>query len=155
MADFKLAVEITLQHEGGYVDNPADPGGATKYGITQRDLPGENIAELTENQAATYYQLHFWPQQYNGINSQVIANKLFDMGVLFGQATAVRVLQQAMGVHVDGVAGFVTIAKINSYGPVTLLAFYQAALAEHVASVITADPKTAAFRQGWLNRVNS
>ena len=49
MADFNLAVALTLQHEGGFIDLAADPGGATKYGITQADMPGVQIADLTDS----------------------------------------------------------------------------------------------------------
>jgi len=54
MADTNQSIALTLQNEGGYVDNPNDKGRATKYGITQEDLPGQDIAELTVAQATAY-----------------------------------------------------------------------------------------------------
>src|ERR1700686_393552 len=96
MADFNQAVAKTLVHEGGYVDNPNDPGGATKYGITQADMPGINIADITTEQAVAYYAEHYWKTLYSQITDQSLAEKLFDMGVLFGVGTAVKLLQIAL-----------------------------------------------------------
>ena len=83
MADFTQAVQKTLIHEGGYVDNPHDTGGPTKYGITQADMPGQDIAAITSAQALDYYHEHYWKQPYDEIEDQLLGEKLFDMGVLF------------------------------------------------------------------------
>ena len=64
MADFNQAVVLTLKHEGGFVDNPADPGGATNMGITQRDLPGVDIRNLSTPLAMNYYREHFWRAEH-------------------------------------------------------------------------------------------
>ena len=59
MADFQIAVHKTLVHEGGFVDNKNDSGGQTKYGITQADLPGVSIKDITLEQAVAYYAEHY------------------------------------------------------------------------------------------------
>jgi lysozyme family protein len=56
MADSKIAIAMTLIHEGGYVDNPADSGGPTNMGITQKDMPGQDMRTLKVEKANTYYQ---------------------------------------------------------------------------------------------------
>jgi len=59
-ADFESAVAFVLEREGGYVNDPADPGGETKYGISKRKFPGEDIKNLTVEQAKELYYKHYW-----------------------------------------------------------------------------------------------
>ena len=113
MADFQIAVALTLKNEGGYVDNPLDPGGATNMGVEQRDLPDIPIRSLTIAQATTYYAQNYWKLYYSQIAAQLIANKIFDMGVLFGVGTAVMLLQQTLAQQVTG------IADDGNFGPAT------------------------------------
>lgn len=158
MADFRQAILLTLQHEGGYVDNPNDPGGATKYGIEQRDLPSIPISTITEEQAVSYYSAHYWKPLYGSITSQKIANKLFDMGVLFGIGMAVKDLQIALGIQPDGIFGIGSLAATNAQtvaGEDGLLSKFKSNLIGRVFEVIEANPKEAEFKDGWINRINS
>ena len=155
MADAKTAISITLQHEGGFVDNPNDPGGATNMGITQRDMPGQNIRELTVDQAVEYYSEHYWKPLYSQINSQSIANKLFDLGVLFGIGTAVGVLQTAMNITHDGVFGPGTLDAVNQADVTKLLQDFKNAMTDRALNVVKMNPKEQIFLKGWLTRINS
>jgi lysozyme family protein len=158
MADFNQAVQKTLVHEGGYVNNPHDKGGPTKYGITQADMPGVNIAAITPEQATAYYSEHYWKPLYSQINDQSLAEKLFDMGVLFGVGTAVKLLQIGMCANgeitlvSDGDFGPETLKDVNQYGSV---AGYRVMLLNHVYEVVNRNPNDAVFLQGWVNRINS
>lgn len=156
MADFQSAVQKTLAHEGGYVNNPNDKGGPTKYGITQADLPGVNIASITPAQAVAYYQEHYWKPLYSQINDQALAEKLFDMGVLFGVGTAVKLLQISMqseiSIVTDGGFGPETLADVNQYGDISS---YRTVLLNHCMDVVNRNPNDAQFLQGWVNRINS
>lgn len=58
--NFERAVEFVLKHEGGYVDNPNDPGGETKYGISKRAYPELDIKNLTEEKAKEIYHRDYW-----------------------------------------------------------------------------------------------
>ncbi len=60
---FEHAITITLQHEGGYVNDPADPGGETRYGISKRAFPKVDIANLTINKAKAIYKAFYWERQ--------------------------------------------------------------------------------------------
>jgi lysozyme family protein len=155
MADSKVAINLTLQHEGGYVDNPNDSGGATKYGITQKDMPDVNIADITSEQATAYYVEHYWKALYSEIESQDIANKLFDMGVLFGVGTAVRLLQTGLSLVVDGAFGPATLAAINEADPYSALQAYKTTLVSHTIGIANSQPKDRVFLAGWIKRVNS
>lgn len=58
--DFKAALKFTLKWEGGYVNDPKDPGGETKWGISKRAYPNLDIANLTPQQAADIYARDYW-----------------------------------------------------------------------------------------------
>ena len=158
MGDFKIAVQKTLVHEGGYVNNPLDHGGPTKYGITQADMPAVSIKDITPDDAAGYYQEHYWKPLYSQITSQGLAEKLFDMGVLFGVGTAVKMLQISMtheiGLVSDGQFGPNTLAAVNQ-SAVDLLPGYKTTLIQHVVNIVNTKPDQGVFIQGWVNRINS
>lgn len=155
MVDFNTAVQKTLLHEGGYVNNPNDSGGPTKYGITQADMPGVSIADITTEQAVAYYTEHYWKPLYSQITAQLVAEKIFDMGVLFGVGTAVGVLQLALGLVVDHAFGPNTLAAVNQSDASALLSTYKANLVTHTFNIATANPKDRVFLKGWANRINS
>lgn len=156
MADFNQAVQKTLVHEGGYVNNPHDKGGPTKYGITQADMPGVDIKSITPEQATLYYSANYWKDLYSQINDQPLAEKLFDMGVLFGAKTAVKLLQISMrheiGLVSDGSFGPNTLAAVNADGN---LADYRSTLLNHCISVVNNNPDDSVFVHGWISRINS
>jgi lysozyme family protein len=160
MADFEQAVKLTLVNEGGFVNNPADPGGATKYGVTQKDMPDVNIADITPEQATEYYREHYWKPLYSEIQSQEIANKLFDMGVLFGIGEAVKLLQIVLQTAypmlvVDEEFGPTTLGYVNDSDPGTLLAAYKTALVTYTLRIVTNRPNLRVFAAGWGRRINS
>jgi lysozyme family protein len=167
MADFKIAIQKTLVHEGGFQKNPNDhanwSGGkigvgtliGTKYGITAVDLPGVDIENLTEDQAIAYYAEHYWKAGFSQIESQFVAEKLFDLGVLFGVHVAVGVMQVVLGITSDGVVGPATLASINGTEPVSLYNAYKGAMVTHAINVATANPPEREFLAGWIKRINS
>ena len=155
MADFQQAVALTLQHEGGYVNDPADPGGATNMGITQRDLPETPIQNLTVAQAVAYYSNTYWKGLYSSLTSQQLANKLFDWGVLFGVGTAVKVLQGVLGIKQDGLFGPASLAAVNATDGVMLLEEYKNSMLIHASRVVAANPTLTKFLAGWMRRINS
>lgn len=157
MSDVNQAIVLTLQHEGGFVDNPDDRGGATNMGITQEDLPGSDIRELTISQAISFYKEHFVKPWMSEIHSQAVANKVFDMSVLLGISTAVRLLQRALGFsspRQDGVFGDETLASVNDAGD-NLLPAYKRVLAAHFRWIGETEPSQQQFVDGWVARANS
>lgn len=182
MADFNLAVQKTLVHEGGYQNNIHDwanwEGGkatrdaylsskdpsllvylkGTKYGITAQDMPGVEIKDITEEQAIEYYSEHYWKPLYSQIDDQLIGEKLFDLGVLFGVGVAVKMLQitiaQDMSIVSDGGFGPTTLADVNQEGP-DLLPRYKTVFIQHCINVVNHNPEDGVFVNGWVNRINS
>jgi lysozyme family protein len=156
MSDPKIAIGLTLQHEGGYVNNPNDSGGETNMGITQKDMPGQDMKTLTVEQATAYYLENYWKLFYSQIFDQNIASKLFDSGVLFGVGTAVKVLQATVKtIPVDGIFGSQTLEIINHSEPISLLAAYKISLVSHALAVVNANPNDRVFFAGWVKRINS
>ena len=167
MADFKTAILITLDHEGGFQKDSNDHANwssgkigegtlvGTKYGITTLDMPGVDIENLTPDQAVEYYMEHYWKSPYSQINSQAVANKLFDLGVLFGIGTAVGVLQLTLGVTVDHNFGPLTLQAVNESDETSLLTKYKEKMVTHAFNVATANPDERSYLRGWGNRINS
>ena len=155
MSDFNVALVLTLKHEGGYADNPNDPGGATNMGITQADMPGVNLRTLTPAQAGIFYCKKFWNPFYNEIANQNVANKLFDLGVLFGIGTAVEILQQVLAIKMDGNFGPVTLAAVNASDAASLLLAYRTAMVARAVAIGAQRPAERVFVAGWINRINS
>jgi lysozyme family protein len=108
--NFDQAFDRLLGHEGGYSANPADPGGVTNWGISQRSYPELDIKNLTREQASAIYLRDFW--QPLGSAPEAIKFQVFDFAVNSGMQTAVRKLQAAIGVADDGHWGPVSAAKL-------------------------------------------
>jgi len=121
MANFDKAIPIILRHEGGYVNDPDDPGGETNMGITKRDFPQLDIANLTAEQAKGIYKEKYWDAvKGNQISNQKVANQIFDFGVNAGTKRSIRkaqeVLKETFNVMVvDGIIGNQTIGTLNSF----------------------------------------
>ncbi len=154
MSDPKTAIALTLQHEGGFVNNPADPGGATNMGVTQKDIPSIDIRNLTVPQATDYYLENFWKPFYSQIESQLVANKIFDLGVLFGIGTTVKILQGVLKLTQDGVFGEQTLAAVNGAEVSSLLLAFRTALVQHAVAIGAAKPSERQFVGGWIRRIN-
>src|ERR1035437_7871406 len=104
MADFEIAAAFVLEEEGGYEPpNQADPGGETKFGISRRSYPNEDIKNLTVERAKQIYRSDFW--RFDGVTDQDVANKLLDLTVNLGIGKGVHLLQQALGYYFAGPVG--------------------------------------------------
>lgn len=147
---FAIAFARTIGHEGGYVDHPSDPGGRTKFGISQRAYPSIDIASLTIEQARAIYERDYWLAASCDKMPERIGIELFDAAVNHGVRPAVRMLQRALGVADDGVVGPVTIAAAHAVTDLSglLMRFHGHRL------LLQADlPTWPAFGRGWARRV--
>lgn len=93
--DFASAVAFVLRQEGGYVANPADPGGETHYGISKRAYPDLDIAALTPDGAKAIYYRDYWPVA--AALPMPLALVVFDTAVNMGRAAAQTLLLQSAG----------------------------------------------------------
>lgn len=113
MTVFEQAFERTVGHEGGYVDDKNDPGGETRYGISKRSYPNEDIPNLTLGRAREIYERDFWVQAGCHLYPSKLAIEVFDASVHHGPSRAVRLLQEALGLPETGAAGAPIVAAIN------------------------------------------
>jgi len=156
MADFNIAVQRLIRIEGGLVKNPSDAGGITKYGISKRAYPQLDIRNLTEAQAIAIYCRDYW--RFDGLHSQLVANKMLDMAVNFGQETAGKLLQQALAYFsvgplvIDGLVGPETVKLANAVEESSLVSELSARAAYRHAQIACNDQTQAQFLLGWLRR---
>jgi lysozyme family protein len=102
MADFETAYDRVMGHEAGYVNDPNDPGGETKWGISKRSYPHLDIKSLTREDARAIYRRDFWQRIRADKLADGVAYQLFDFAVNSGIETAIRYLQRALLVADDG-----------------------------------------------------
>ncbi|MFM1990200.1 MAG: hypothetical protein RJA99_3157 [Pseudomonadota bacterium] len=147
--DFNEAFDRVIGHEGGYVNDPRDPGGETKFGISKRAYPSEDIKNLTLERARQLYRRDYWDR--GGIqNLPPFARfDVFDVAVNSGISAAVRMLQRAVGVADDGVVGPKTLAAVGYTRPEIFRARFAAERLDFYASL----PTWPAFGRGWARRV--
>lgn len=173
MADARTAFLITtdINHEGGFQKNPNDHANwssgkigegtliGTKYGITPADMPGVDIKNITVEQAIAYYIEHYWKPLYSQIESQEVANKLADLGVLFGVGTAIRMFQTTLAVNspidIDGAFGPSTLHYTNETDSASLLQAFKSTFVTHALQVGAANPHEREDVPGWIRRINS
>ena len=147
--NFDQAFKLLIGHEGGYVNHPEDPGGETKFGISKRSYPGEDILGMTLARAKLIYKRDYWGPA--GCDAVAPAAKfdLFDTAVNSGVRAAVEILQQAVGETVDGILGPKTLQAAQSMpGPRLVARFNGARL-----NFFTDLPKWPVFGRGWARRV--
>jgi lysozyme family protein len=155
---FLKAFDYVLKHEGGYVKDPKDAGGETKFGISKRSYPHLDIKNLTRDQAQQIYFVDFWLKaKCEQIVDENIATKFFDLCVNMGITQAVKLIQRALRatetqVVEDDVIGPITLAAINKADPTDLLAALKSEAAGLYRLIAQANPSQQKFIEGWLRR---
>lgn len=115
MADrFPVFISRILSHEGGYVNDPRDPGGETQWGISKRSYPHLNIKKLTRDEAVAIYRRDFWDAVKADSFAPAIGFQLLDAAVNSGIVNARRWVQRAVKVADDGIIGPATLAAIKA-----------------------------------------
>lgn len=161
---FQAAVATVLEHEGGLVDDPADPGGVTNFGISLRAYPqlgADGIRALTRDKAIAIYWTDYWVRYRLGqIPGVLVPVKVMDLMVNAGPEPAAHMLQRALRasgepVDEDGHIGPATIAAVRAASPVALLAALRSEAAGYYRAIVAAKPERSRFINGWLNRAYS
>lgn len=147
--NFDQAFERLIGHEGGYVNNPADPGGETKFGISRRAFPRENIKAMTLERAKVLYLHDYWGPAGCDAVPDAIKFDLFDMAVNSGPVAAIKNLQRAVGVTVDGMLGPLTLQAINGMPAPRVLARFNG----HRLDLMADLKGWPAFGRGWAKRI--
>lgn len=173
---FQAALAATLAYEGGYSNDPADPGGETYCGVSRVAWPhwigwtridAVKIAHpdpyernkalradaVLNEQVAEFYRLRFWvPLNLAAVSRADLAAAVFDMAVNQGIEAAARTLQEAVGAPNDGRIGPETLAAVNR-APETILGEFRARRCVRYAELWQSRPTEAReYGLGWMRR---
>ena len=155
MSNFDKAFELLIGNEGGYVNNPSDPGGETNWGITKAVAVANgytgDMRAMPKETAKGIYKKMYWDKLQCDQLPFVVAFQLFDAGVNHGNSQAVKFLQRALSVVDDGVIGAKTIAATNSLDDLQIVMLFNAERIEFYAALKT----FSTFGKGWVRRVAS
>lgn len=146
--NYDVAFDRIMGHEGGYVNNPADPGGETKWGISKRSYPHLEIASLTREDAKAIYYRDFWGK-VGGMLTPGVMYQVFDAAINHGAGNATRMLQRAVGVADDGHWGPLSNAAYHAMENNDRLFRFLAERGEFMAKLST----FPTFGRGWVRRI--
>lgn len=146
--EFDKAFELVLGIEAGYVNDPHDPGGETKFGISKRSYPQENIPAMTLERAKILYRRDYWDKAACDRLPARFRIALFDAAVNQGVKPAVMMLQSSLGTSADGVVGGQTVSAAERASP-EAVALY---LADR-AIRYTVTPNFNRYGRGWMKRL--
>lgn len=174
---WERAIDFVLQHEGGFVDDPDDPGGATNMGISLRflkdvdpaladidgdgDVDADDIRAMTRVQAVRLYRHKFWDALWCPALPDDIALLVFDTGVNMGRGRAARLLQRSLnrcahaGLVVDGRIGPVTAAAARAFAGRGVVERYLFERAFDYCDICRANPVLKKYLFGWLLRLQA
>lgn len=129
--DFPYCLNLVLMHEGGYVNDPKDPGGETNMGISRRAFPKEDIRNLTKERVAEIYQRFYWaPAKCEQVPATLRPLYFDTADGVFGPATAKAAIRARRADFAE-----------------QRMSYYR--------RIILRNPSLARFLRGWMNRVNS
>jgi lysozyme family protein len=172
MANFDLAFSETMKAEGGYVNDPQDPGGETYKGIARKmnskwdgwiliDMAKQDKAfpanldsnTQLQDKIKSFYEVNYWDKMRgDDITDQHIAASIFDFAVNAGCITSAKLAQFAVGADPDGTIGPDTLAKINQQDPRTFLAFFSLHKIARYLSICEKRQDSKKFFYGWVKR---
>ena len=162
---FEEIIEVVLEHEGGFTDDPKDPGnwtggkegvgelGGTKYGISVKSFPDVDIKNLTKAEATLIYKTEYWDKNKVESLPEELWHIYFDCCVNMGKSRAVKILQQAANgkganIDVDGGLGPNTLKAISNVE----LERVRAYRVKYYADLVTRKPDLEKFYFGWYKR---
>lgn len=172
MADFNQFFPTLLKFEGGYVNDPADPGGATNKGVTLLTFKRfaepllkieptlENLKNITDEQAGVIYKHEYWDKIHgDDIDFQPLADIIFDFYVNAG-SHATKLLQSKLNtfgahLHVDGAIGPASLNAMKHVDSKALYKRYKAGRIAYYEHLVAVHPVLKKFLHGWLKRVNA
>lgn len=156
-ASLERSISLVFGHEGGYVNNPKDPGGPTKYGITQKTLAawrkksvsvGE-VRELKLEEASEILRKQYWAPIRGDDLPAGLDHAVFDYAVNSGPSQAVKTLQRCVGSTPDGIMGARTLAALDGRDKASVVDEYCDARMAFLRGLKT----FPTFGKGWITRV--
>jgi len=144
----------TQGNEGEYSNHSNDRGGQTKYGISSKWYPYEDIPNLSRERANAILYRDYWLKPHINQLPDTFADIVFDNGVVQGQPTAIANLQRALGVGADGKNGPNTLRAISTADKNVRKDFIRR-VHQRNKDIVNHDPTQKVFLNGWTNRANS
>lgn len=172
MAQFKPAFDKTVAHEGSYVNDPDDPGGETYKGVSRKmhsKWPGWTIIDMMKRQSGfpgildtnaelqaeilSFYEVNFWDRlNADQIESQEVAESIFDFAVNAGVTTSATLAQMVVGTDTDGIIGSDSIKAINTFNQEHFLAAFTVAKIARYVNIVKKRPTSRKYFYGWVLR---
>lgn len=166
MTAFAEALALTLRFEGGYVNDPADRGGATNFGVTQRvydhyrnglGIPPRDVKGITPVEVQSIYEYSYWlPARCDVLvadGKPKLATVHFDTAVNSGVGRAVKFLQRALELDADGIWGPDTARAAAQCNEAEVVPVYLDIRTNFYHDIVNADATQGKFLTGWLKRV--
>ena len=155
--NFSQCFALVLKHEGGYVDNPADPGGATNLGCTKatweawvgHPVTKDDIKALTPNDVMPLYKVKYWDTIKGDDLPEGVDYAVFDFAINSGPSRAAKALQSVLSVTVDGQIGSATLRALETANPREVAT----AVCEARLAFLQGLPTWGVFGKGWSARV--
>jgi lysozyme family protein len=172
MAQFKPAFDKTVASEGGYVNDPDDPGGETYKGVARKmhsKWPGWTIIDMLKRQSGfpailntnaelqaeilSFYEVNFWDRlNADQIESQEVAESIFDFAVNAGVVTSATLAQMVVNSETDGIIGTNSINSINEFNQEHFLAAFTVAKIARYVNIVKKRPTSRKYFYGWVLR---
>ena len=173
MAEFSKAVDVVLRHEGGFIEDPDDPGGATNFGLSRRWLTeqgidlgrGPGIATVLDIKLMTierakqlYYDQIWKPHGLSFILDQIVATKVFDMVVNMGPGQAFKLVRNAFIDYREwdmprtGLLDSQLLEALNTIQPYRILPAIKKEQERFYRVLVHLKPRLERFLNGWLKR---
>jgi lysozyme family protein len=153
MSAFTSAFAALIGNEGGYSDNPADPGGATMYGVTERVARAHgytgDMRDLPLATAQAIAKAEYWDPVCGDQLGDVLAFQVFDAAYNSGVGRAAQWLQKSVGVTVDGQIGPITLNAVHARDSYRVCLAFNSIRLAFLASL----PTWPDFGRGWANRI--
>jgi lysozyme family protein len=163
--DFEKALGLVLRYEGGYVNNPADRGGATNKGITQKTYdnyrikarrPVLSVKEIEDGEVSTIYYMNYWCESSCDKIPSPLSILVFDFAVNSGPSRAIKYLQRLLNLKDDGIVGPKTLAAVGAVEDLQdFCSDYLDLRDDLFAGIVAHDSTQKIFLKGWLARTKS
>ena len=156
------ALPLLLVFEGGLVDDPVDHGGRTNKGIIQREynhfrimkgLLPQDVANISDAEVQEIYYTEYWQVSHCDKMPEKLSTAVFDTSVNMGVGAAARMLQQTIGVTVDGIIGSITLGKLSQCNPDQIANKFLDTKSNFYNQIIAHDLTQEKFRDGWFRRL--
>jgi len=155
--NFEKSLALILKHEGGYVDNPKDPGGATNLGCTKKvweewvghEVTKEDIKALKVSDIAPLYKAKYWDAVKGDLLPAGVDYAVFDLAINSGPGRAAKTLQQVLNITADGQIGPATLSTLEAANPRDVAT----RVCEKRLAFLQGLPTYGTFGKGWSRRV--